>query len=219
MTRLLLIGPPGAGKGTQAERLSEAFDVPAISTGDIFRFNVKNDTELGLQVKAFMDAGAYVPDSLTNAIVSDRLQQPDATEGFLLDGYPRTQEQVLELDRLLEADGDALDAVVLIVADTEEVVARLLKRAAEQGRADDTADVIRHRLSVYEEQTSPLIDVYSSRGLVVTVDGLGAVDEVTGRILAALTKRGLSVPVTSVPVTSVPVTSVPVTSGDAASAS
>ncbi|WP_174776812.1 MULTISPECIES: adenylate kinase [Cryobacterium] len=204
MTRLLLIGPPGAGKGTQAERLSEAFDVPAISTGDIFRFNVKNDTALGLQVKAFMDAGAYVPDSLTNEIVSDRLQKPDAVQGFLLDGYPRTQEQVLELDRLLEADGTALDAVVLIVADTEEVVARLLKRAAEQGRADDTADVIRHRLAVYEEQTAPLIDIYSSRGLVVTVDGLGAVDEVTGRILEALAQRGVAVPVTS---------------GDAASAS
>ncbi|TFC88017.1 adenylate kinase [Cryobacterium sinapicolor] len=201
---MLLIGPPGAGKGTQAERLSEAFDVPAISTGDIFRFNVKNDTALGLQVKAFMDAGAYVPDSLTNEIVSDRLQKPDAVQGFLLDGYPRTQEQVLELDRLLEADGTALDAVVLIVADTEEVVARLLKRAAEQGRADDTADVIRHRLAVYEEQTAPLIDIYSSRGLVVTVDGLGAVDEVTGRILEALAQRGVAVPVTS---------------GDAASAS
>ena len=204
MTRLLLIGPPGAGKGTQAERLSEAFAVPAISTGDIFRYNVKNDTELGLQVKAFMDAGAYVPDSLTNAIVADRLKQDDAVDGFLLDGYPRTQEQVLELDRLLEAGSAALDAVVLIVADTDEVVARLLKRAAEQGRADDTAEVIRHRLAVYEEQTAPLIDIYSSRGLVVTVDGLGAVDEVTGRILEALAARGLFVPATS---------------GDAASAS
>ncbi|TFC87287.1 adenylate kinase [Cryobacterium sp. TmT2-59] len=192
MTCLLLIGPPGAGKGTQAERLSEAFAVPAISTGDIFRFNVKNNTELGVKVKAFIDAGAYVPDSLTNEIVSDRLKQADAVAGFLLDGYPRTADQVQELDRLLEADGTALDAVVLIVADTEEVVARLLKRAAEQGRADDTADVIRHRLSVYEEQTAPLIDLYGSRGLVVTVDGLGAVDEVTGRILAALAARGLN---------------------------
>ncbi|MBC7442338.1 MAG: adenylate kinase [Ramlibacter sp.] len=194
MTRLLLIGPPGAGKGTQAERLSEAFDVPAISTGDIFRFNVKNNTELGVKVKAFIDAGAYVPDSLTNEIVSDRLKQADAVKGFLLDGYPRTADQVQELDRLLEADGTALDAVVLIVADTEEVVSRLLKRAAEQGRADDTADVIRHRLSVYEEQTAPLIDLYGSRGLVVTVDGLGAVDEVTGRILEALAARGLHAP-------------------------
>ena len=191
MTRLLVIGPPGAGKGTQAVRLAEAFGIPAISTGDIFRFNVKNETELGLQVKAFIEAGKYVPDSLTNAIVADRLQEPDAAAGFLLDGYPRTTEQVFELDRLLQADGSTLDAVVQIVADTDEVVARLLKRAAEQGRADDTADVIRHRLDVYEEQTAPLIDVYAQRGVVVTVDGLGAVDQVTDRIVAALAERGL----------------------------
>jgi adenylate kinase len=191
MTRLLLIGPPGAGKGTQAVRLAEAFGVPAVSTGDIFRFNVKNETELGLQAKAFMDAGEYVPDSLTNAIVHDRLQEVDAAGGFLLDGYPRTTEQVHELDRLLQADGTALDAVVQITADTDEVVARLLKRAAEQGRADDTAEVIRHRMDVYASQTAPLIDLYAARGVVVTVDGLGAVDEVTTRILGALAARGL----------------------------
>src|SRR5665647_1179671 len=191
MTRLLLIGPPGAGKGTQAVRLAEAFGVPAVSTGDIFRYNVKNETELGLQAKAFMDAGEYVPDSLTNAIVHDRLQEVDAAGGFLLDGYPRTTEQVHELDRLLQADGAALDAVVQITADTDEVVARLLKRAAEQGRADDTAEVIRHRMDVYASQTAPLIDLYAARGVVVTVDGLGAVDEVTTRILDALAARGL----------------------------
>ena len=191
MTRLLLIGPPGAGKGTQAVRLAEAFGVPAVSTGDIFRYNVKNETELGLQAKAFMDAGEYVPDSLTNAIVHDRLQEVDAAGGFLLDGYPRTTEQVHELDRLLQADGTALDAVVQITADTDEVVARLLKRAAEQGRADDTAEVIRHRMDVYATQTAPLIDLYAARGLVVTVDGLGAVDEVTTRILDVLAARGL----------------------------
>ena len=191
MTRLLLIGPPGAGKGTQAARLAEAFDVPAVSTGDIFRANLKNGTELGLEAKKFMDAGEYVPDSLTNAIVHDRLQEVDAAGGFLLDGYPRTTEQVHELDRLLLADGTALDAVVQIVADTDEVVARLLKRAAEQGRADDTAEVIRHRMDIYEQQTAPLTDVYGSRGLVVTVDGLGPVDEVTARILVALAARGL----------------------------
>jgi len=191
MTRLLLIGPPGAGKGTQAVRLAEAFGVPAVSTGDIFRYNVKNETELGLQAKAFMDAGEYVPDSLTNAIVHDRLQEVDAAGGFLLDGYPRTTEQVHELDRLLQADGTALDAVVQITADTDEVVARLLKRAAEQGRADDTAEVIRHRMDVYATQTAPLIDLYAARGLVVTVDGLGAVDEVTARILDVLAARGL----------------------------
>jgi adenylate kinase len=192
MTRLLLIGPPGAGKGTQAVRLAEAFGIPAISTGDIFRFNVKNETALGLEVQAYMTKGEYVPDSLTNAIVADRLQEADAASGFLLDGYPRTTDQVAELDRLLEAAGTALDAVVLITADADEVVARLLKRAAEQGRADDTAEIIRHRLALYEEQTAPLIDVYSARGVVVTVDGLGAVDEVTERILSALAARGLS---------------------------
>lgn len=191
MTRLLVIGPPGAGKGTQAVRLAEAFGIPAISTGDIFRHNVKNETELGVQVKAFIEAGKYVPDSLTNAIVAARLQEPDAAAGFLLDGYPRTTDQVLELDRLLEADGASLDAVVQLSADTDEVVARLLKRAAEQGRADDTADVIRHRLDVYDEQTAPLIDLYDQRRVVVTIDGLGAVDQVTDRIVAALAERGL----------------------------
>ncbi|TFD59896.1 adenylate kinase [Cryobacterium suzukii] len=191
MTRLLLIGPPGAGKGTQAERLALAFAIPAISTGDIFRYNVTNETPLGLEVKSYMDAGAYVPDTLTNAIVADRLKEADAASGFLLDGYPRTTDQVAELDRLLVAEGTQLDVVVLITADTDEVVARLLKRAAEQGRADDTADVIRHRLDVYAEQTAPLIDVYSARGLVVTIDGLGAVEVVTDRILTALAERGL----------------------------
>lgn len=191
MTRLLLIGPPGAGKGTQAVRLSEAFGVPAVSTGDIFRLNVKNKTELGLAAKGYMDAGEYVPDSLTNAIVHDRLQEVDALGGFLLDGYPRTTEQVHELDRLLQADGTTLDAVVQIVANTDEVVGRLLKRAAEQGRADDTEAVIRRRLALYEKQTAPLIDVYGSRGIVVTINGLGTVDEVADRILHALAERGL----------------------------
>ena len=151
MTRLLLIGPPGAGKGTQATVLAETFGIPAISTGDMFRANVANKTELGLKVKAIMDAGEYVPDSLTNEIVADRLAQSDAAGGFLLDGYPRTIEQVHELDRMLAAAGTAHDAVVLITADTDEVVGRLLKRAQEQGRTDDTEEVIRHRMNVYAE--------------------------------------------------------------------
>jgi len=191
MTRLLLIGPPGAGKGTQAERLSEAFVVPAISTGDIFRFNVKNDTPLGLQVKAFMDAGAYVPDSLTNAIVSDRLAQPDAIEGFLLDGYPRTLEQVSYLDGLLEAKSRSLDAVIQLVADQEEVVARLRKRAIAQGRTDDTEEAIRHRQQVYSRETTPLIAVYRDRDLLIEVDGLGEIDDVSSRISEALSSRGI----------------------------
>ena len=192
MTRLLLVGPPGAGKGTQAAILAETFGIPAISTGDIFRSNVANETPLGLQVKAIMEAGEYVPDALTNEIVADRLSEADARAGFLLDGYPRTVEQVKELDRILAADGTALDVVVLLEADTDVVVARLLKRANEQGRADDTEEVIRNRMSVYAEQTSPLIDVYDKRNLVVRVDGLGDVAEVTARIVDALAARGLA---------------------------
>ena len=189
MIRLLLIGAPGAGKGTQAEKLSAAYKIPAISTGDIFRHNVKNETELGKQAKAFMDRGEYVPDSLTNDLVRDRLSQADAKDGFLLDGYPRTAEQVVELDSILESAGTKLDVVVQLTADTDEVVRRLLNRAIEQGRADDTEDVIRRRLEVYEEQTAPLTSVYATRGLLVTVDGLGEVEEVTGRILEALEAR------------------------------
>lgn len=184
--RLLLIGPPGAGKGTQAAKLSEHYGIPAISTGDIFRKNVSEQTELGKQAKVFLDSGEYVPDSLTNALVRDRLAQPDAAEGFLLDGYPRTVDQVAELDRMLSAADTRLDAVVLITADREQIVARLLRRAAEQGRSDDTEDVITHRIQVYEAQTAPLIDLYGKRGLLVTVDGIGEVDEVSKRIFAAL---------------------------------
>ena len=192
MTRLLLVGPPGAGKGTQAAILAETFGIPAISTGDIFRNNVANETPLGLQVKAIMEAGEYVPDSLTNDIVADRLRESDARSGFLLDGYPRTPDQVDELDRILAADNAALDAVVLLVADADVVVARLLKRATEQGRLDDTEEIIRHRMNVYVEQTSPIIDGYDARNLVVRVDALGAVDEVTARIVDALAQRNIS---------------------------
>ncbi len=190
MTRLLLIGTPGAGKGTQAQRLSETFGIPAISTGDIFRHNVKNETELGKLAKAYMDRGEYVPDSLTNDLVRDRLSQADAADGFLLDGYPRTADQVSELDSILAEQGQSLEAVILLTADTDEVVRRLLNRAIEQGRADDTEDVIRRRLEVYEAETAPLTSVYASRGLVIMVDGLGAIDEVTDRIVEALDARG-----------------------------
>jgi adenylate kinase len=192
-TRLLLIGPPGAGKGTQAAILATTYSIPAISTGDIFRANVKNETPLGLEVKAIMARGEYVPDTLTNAIVADRLREADAAGGFLLDGYPRTIDQVNELDRILSEDGTALDAVVLITADTDVVVARLLKRAEIEGRADDTEEVIRHRMSVYQEQTAPLIETYAARDLVVEVDGLGAVEDVTARIVSALADKGVQV--------------------------
>lgn len=194
--RMLLIGPPGAGKGTQAVRLSEAYRIPAISTGDIFRFNVKNETELGLQAKAYMDAGDNVPDSLTNALIRDRLAQPDARAGFLLDGYPRTADQVRELDEFLAENGTGLDVVVELTADPEVVIERLRKRALEQGRSDDDESVVRHRLEVYARQTAPLIDVYQGRGVLAKVDGIGAIDEVTERITAALDGRGIALPAT-----------------------
>ena len=187
--KLLLIGPPGAGKGTQASKLSEVFGIPAISTGDIFRENVKNHTPLGVEAKSYMDSGEYVPDELTNKLVRDRLQNPDCVNGFLLDGYPRTADQVQELDSILKEPNSKLDAVVQLTADTDEVVRRLAKRAIDQGRSDDTEDVLRNRLSVYEEQTAPLISVYESRGLLVKVDGLGEISEVTQRITDALDSK------------------------------
>ncbi|GAA1607817.1 adenylate kinase [Leucobacter chromiireducens] len=183
-TRLLIIGPPGAGKGTQAAQIAERFGVPAISTGDIFRANIKGGTELGQQVQAIIERGELVPDSLTNEIVADRLAQADAAGGFLLDGYPRNVEQVHALDGMIE--GDALDAVVLLEVDTDAVVARLLKRAELEGRADDTEEVIRHRQDVYAEQTAPLVELFSERGILVSVDGLGSVEEVAERIASGL---------------------------------
>ena len=192
--RLLLIGPPGAGKGTQAQRLSEALGVPAISTGDIFREHLRNETELGLQAKAYMDAGDNVPDSLTNDLVRDRLSQPDAADGFLLDGYPRTTDQVRALDEFLAAHDASMDAVVELVAEPDIVVERLKKRALDQGRADDDETVVRHRLEVYARQTAPLIDVYDQRGLLAKVDGIGEIAEVTARIEHELAARGILFP-------------------------
>jgi adenylate kinase len=194
LTRLLLIGPPGAGKGTQAARLAEGYGIPAISTGDIFRSNVRNETPLGKQAKVYMDAGDNVPDSLTNDLIRHRLEEPDAEDGFLLDGYPRTTDQVRELDEFLAGHGAALDAVLELVADPDVVVERLRKRAIEQGRSDDDESVVRHRMDVYREQTAPLIDIYDGRGVLVKIDALGAVDEVTARITEALAARGITAP-------------------------
>nr|WP_197981528.1 MULTISPECIES: adenylate kinase [unclassified Frigoribacterium] len=186
----MIVGPPGAGKGTQATQIAETLGVPAISTGDIFRANVRDETELGVKVKTIMDAGDYVPDSLTNELVSDRLDQSDAAQGFLLDGYPRTLQQVGFLDDYLSAKGQALEAVILLVADRDEIVERLRKRALDQGRSDDTEDAIRHRQDVYLRETAPLLESYRSRGLVVEVDGLGTIEQVAERIDAALGERG-----------------------------
>ncbi|MDA3146204.1 adenylate kinase [Leucobacter sp. UCMA 4100] len=184
--RLLIIGPPGAGKGTQATQIATTFEIPAISTGDIFRANIKGQTELGKRVQQIIESGELVPDALTNEIVADRLQQDDAKNGFLLDGYPRTVDQVHALDAMLAPVNAKLDAVVLLEADTDEVVARLLNRAQLEGRADDTEEVIRHRQEVYAEQTAPLIHLFSERGILVAVDGLGTVEEVANRINTAL---------------------------------
>ncbi len=186
MMRVLFMGAPGAGKGTQAARVSEHYGIPQISTGDIFRANVKAGTQLGLAAQRYMDAGEYVPDEVTNDMVEARLGEDDARGGFLLDGYPRTLEQVTRLDEMLEHLGSSLNGVIVLQVDREELIQRLLERARTSGRTDDTEDVIRYRQKVYAEQTAPLLDTYADRGLVVEVDGQGTVDEVAERIWAAL---------------------------------
>lgn len=184
--RLIIMGPPGAGKGTQAAFIAEKYGIPAISTGDIFRANVTAGTPLGLEAKRYMDAGEYVPDEVTNSMVRNRIAEEDARAGFLLDGYPRTVAQVAELDGMLADAGLELDAAVVLTVERDVIVERLLHRATIEGRADDTEEVIRRRQEVYEEQTAPLVDVYRGRDLLVEVNGLGEVDEVTQRVFAAL---------------------------------
>ena len=184
--RLILMGPPGAGKGTQAKFVAEHYGIPAISTGDIFRANVSEGTPLGIEAKRYMDAGDYVPDEVTNLMVRNRIDEKDAEPGFLLDGYPRTLAQVEELDGMIKFTGHSLDAVVVLTVDPDEIVERLLQRAQVEGRADDTEDVIRRRQEIYAEQTEPLIDVYRGRGILIEVDGMGEVAEVTQRIFEAL---------------------------------
>ena len=184
--RLILMGPPGAGKGTQAKVIAAHYGIPAISTGDIFRANVAGKTPLGLEAQRYMDAGEYVPDEITNAMVRDRIGLEDAKSGFLLDGYPRTLAQVHELDTMLDDYGLELASVVSLTVDRDELVARLLQRAQVEGRADDTEEVIRRRQEVYADQTEPLIGVYRDRNILIEVDGEGEVDEVTERIFDAL---------------------------------
>lgn len=189
--RLLIVGPQGSGKGTQGVRVGEALGIPVVSTGDVFRANVKDGTELGLQVKSIIDAGDLVPDELTSAVVRDRLSQEDAAEGFLLDGYPRNLAQVMHLDEFLEGRDEALDAVIALVVPREESLSRLTARATEQGRADDTEEAIATRLGIYERETAPILHVYGTRGIVDEIDGVGSLDEVTARIFAALEARGI----------------------------
>ena len=187
--RLLIMGPPGAGKGTQARRVSEHYGIPAISTGDMFRAMKTSDTPLARQLRAIMESGGLVSDEITNAIVAERLTQPDCAAGFLLDGYPRTLQQVEALEDFLATTGESLDAVISLQADVDEVVDRLLKRAEIEGREDDTADTIRRRQLIFAQETEPLLEVYRSRGLLVEVDGLGAIEEVSARLFAALDSR------------------------------
>ena len=182
--RLVLVGPPGAGKGTQAEFISAHFSIPHISTGDIFRANLSAGTPLGLEAKGYMDSGNLVPDSLTTAMVKDRLQHGDVANGFLLDGFPRTTGQAESLDAILRDINTPLDVVLEMQADEDEIVARLLAR----GRSDDSEEVIRHRLKVYAEQTAPIISYYKSAGILRSINGLGSVAEVTDRAIAALSR-------------------------------
>ena len=181
--RVVLLGPPGAGKGTQAQKLSEKLGVPQISTGDLFRDNISQGTKLGLEAKRYLDAGDLVPSDLTNALVADRISQPDAAHGFILDGYPRSVEQAEALRKLLEAQGTEIDAVLEFQVCEEE----LLKRLKERGRADDTEEVIHNRMQVYRDETEPLLEYYSTNNLQA-VDAVGTPDEVFARALRALSK-------------------------------
>ena len=187
--RLLIMGPQGVGKGTQAALLAEHYGIPAISTGDIFRANIKGKTELGLKVIEYTDKGELVPDELTNSIVKDRLAQDDTANGWILDGYPHNAAQVEALDAMLEELGTPLDAVVALDADHDVLMARIAKRAEEQGRTDDTPEAIAKRLATYAKETAPLLDTYKSRGQLVAIDGVGEIDAIQKNIVAALDAR------------------------------
>ena len=180
--RIVLLGPPGAGKGTQAQKLAEKLGIPHISTGDLFRYNISNETELGLEAKKYLDAGDLVPAKLTNALVDDRLNDADAADGFILDGFPRSVEQAETLREMLAARDTKLDAVLEFRVSEDELLSRLKSR----GRADDTEDVILNRMKVYRDETAPLLDYY--QGELKTVDAVGSLDEVFARALRSLGK-------------------------------
>lgn len=188
--RMLIMGPPGAGKGTQATAIADRYQIPAISTGQMFRAHIAAQDELGMEISRIIAAGEYVDDEITNAVVDARLHEEDAQNGFLLDGYPRTLAQVAALDEILAADFHGkLDVVLSLVADPDELVGRLLKRAEIEGRADDNEETIRHRMAVYADETEPLLAVYRERGILLEVDALGEIDEVSDRIAVALDGR------------------------------
>ncbi len=192
MTAIVLLGPPGAGKGTQAHKIAEKLGIPAISTGEIFRANMAANTELGNRARDYMDRGEFVPDSVTNPMVRARLAAPDVTGGFLLDGYPRSLDQAKVLRTFLDELGLKLDVVLAIEVSEDEVVARMLKRAQEQHRSDDTEPIIRHRLEVYRDRTEPIATYYADHDLLETVDGSGTTDEVFARIEEILDRLGPS---------------------------
>lgn len=186
MTAVVLLGPPGAGKGTQAKRIVERLRVPAISTGQIFRDNIAEGTELGVRAKGYMDRGEFVPDSVTNPMVRARLHAPDAAGGFLLDGYPRTLAQAHELRDILADVGTPIDVVISLVVSRGEVLARMRRRAGLEHRSDDTEPVMLHRLETYERETEPVATYYADQDLLAEVDGEGGVDDVTARVFAVL---------------------------------
>ena len=186
MTRMLIVGPPGAGKGTQSKKIAEERGIVPISTGDIFRENIKGETNLGIEAKKYVDAGELVPDSVTNRMVEDRLTWEDAADGFLLDGYPRNRTQVAAFDEILSRLGVELDVVLELTADSQELASRLVRRAETDGRTDDNEEVIRHRLEVFATETAPMIEEYRQRGLLQQVDGLGEIEAVNTRIMDAI---------------------------------
>ncbi len=184
--RIVLLGAPGSGKGTQAALLEKKMDIPHISTGVLFRSAVKEETSLGRQIKTIMDSGELVPDDLTLDLLEQRMNQADAADGFILDGYPRNLIQAESLDTLLETLGWPLDDAVQIEVDSEEVISRIAKRAAKEGRSDDSENVARNRLRVYQERTAPVMDYYAEKGLLTRVMGTGTIEDVLQLILSVL---------------------------------
>lgn len=186
--RLVLLGPPGAGKGTQAKILVDTYSIPQLSTGDMLRAAIADETPLGLEAKAIVDRGDLVSDDIVSGIISERMDQPDCAKGFILDGFPRTIAQAEALTHMLDRKGLHLDAVIEIKADPDTLVERIINRARETNgaRADDNEDVLRKRLGVYNEQTAPLVTFYSEQGLLTSVDGMQPIEEVTATIKAAI---------------------------------